>query len=731
MSGGARPAGYNSRMEDVSHILDELNDAQREAVTAPVGSLLVLAGAGSGKTRVLVHRIAWLLAVEGATPWSILAVTFTNKAAREMKGRIEELIGQPTGGMWVGTFHGLAHRLLRAHWEEAGLPRDFQILDSDDQFRLVKRLLRQMEIDDARWPPRQVMGFINARKDEGLRAAHLDDGGDFFQRQLIRIYTEYERACERGGLVDFAELLLRAHELWLKRPDLLQHYRQRFAHVLVDEFQDTNAIQYAWLRLLSDGRDNLFVVGDDDQSIYGWRGARVEHIRQFQQHFSAASLIRLEQNYRSSGTILKAANALIEKNATRLGKNLWTADGDGEPIRVYAAFNEIDEARFVVDRLRSYIDEGHRPSEIAILYRSNAQSRLFEEALLQAAVPYRVYGGLRFFERAEVKDALAYLRLLANRHDDVGFERAVNMPPRGIGPRTLEGLRAHARDFGCSLWQAARDLLEGGKLAARARNALQGFVELIDATAEGMGELELHELMAATIEASGLVPHFRKNRDGRGEDRIENLEELVNATRSFVSEDEELDPLTAFLTQAALDAGDHQAGAAADSVQLMTLHSAKGLEFPLVFIVGMEENLFPHRMSAEDPDRLEEERRLCYVGITRARRLLYLTHAETRRMHGQEDYPMPSRFLRDIPAELIEEVRVVTNAPRPWHGGGETRAAEEASGFRLGQRVRHPRFGDGVVLNAEGQGRAARVQVNFEQAGAKWLVVAYANLAPC
>ncbi len=731
MSGGAGVPGYNPGMEDVSHILDELNDAQREAITAPVGSLLVLAGAGSGKTRVLVHRIAWLLAVERAAPWSILAVTFTNKAAREMKGRIESLIGQPVGGMWVGTFHGLAHRLLRSHWEEAGLPKTFQILDSDDQFRLIKRLLKQLEIDDSRWPPRQIMGFINARKDEGLRPEHLDDGGDFFQRQLIRVYTEYEQACERGGLVDFAELLLRAHELWLKRPDILQHYQQRFAHVLVDEFQDTNAIQYAWLRLLTGGRDNLFVVGDDDQSIYGWRGARIEHIRQFQKHYPDAKVIRLEQNYRSSGNILKAANALIEKNASRLGKNLWTEDGDGEPIRIYAAFNEIDEARFVVDRLRQFTDAGHRRAEVAILYRSNAQSRLFEEALIQSNMAYRVYGGLRFFERAEVKDALAYLRLLANRHDDVGFERAVNMPPRGIGPRTLDGLRAHARDFGCSLWQAALELLEGERMAARARNALRGFVELVEATAEGMDELELHELMETAIEASGLVAHFKKSRDGRGEDRIENLEELVNATRSFVSEDEEVDDLSAFLTQAALDAGEKQAGASEDCVQLMTLHSAKGLEFPLVFIAGVEENLFPHRMSADDPERLEEERRLCYVGITRAMQQLYLTYAESRRMHGQEDYPMPSRFLRDIPAELVEEVRAVAQTRKPWHAGGATSIAEEASGFSLGQRVQHPKFGEGVVLNAEGQGRSARVQVNFEQAGSKWLVVAYANLAPC
>ncbi len=719
-------------MDDVSHILDDLNEAQREAVTAPVSDLLVLAGAGSGKTRVLVHRIAWLLAVEGASPWSILAVTFTNKAAREMRGRIEQLIGQPPGGMWVGTFHGLAHRLLRAHWREAGLPQGFQILDADDQFRLVKRLLKQLEIDDARWPPRQVMGFINARKEEGLRPQHLDDGGDFYQRTLLRLYTEYEQACKRGGVIDFAELLLRAQELWRNHPDLLAHYRERFAHVLVDEFQDTNAIQFAWLRLLTQGRGNFFVVGDDDQSIYGWRGARVEHIREFQQLYPDARLIRLEQNYRSSGNILNAANALIEKNASRLGKRLWTADGDGEPIRLYAAFNEIDEARFVIERVQQFIDEGHRRDEAAILYRSNAQSRLFEEALRQAGIPYRVYGGQRFFERAEIKDVIGYLRLIVNRDDDVGFERAVNQPPRGIGPRTLDALRAHARDFGCSLWRAARELIDGGRMASRARNALLGFLELIDACDED-GDARLDERVESVIEASGLVAYFKKSRDGRGEDRIENLSELVEAARGFAAtyeaESDEPDVLTAFLGLAALEAGDTQGAEHEDCVQLMTLHSAKGLEFPLVFIVGVEEDLFPHRMSAEDPERLEEERRLCYVGITRAMRQLYLSYAETRRLHGQETTPTPSRFLRDIPPELIEEVRAVAPVSRPWSGAGGAGLAEV--GFQLGQRVSHPRFGEGVVLNAEGQGRSARVQVNFETSGSKWLVVAFANLAPC
>ncbi|MBA1332970.1 DNA-dependent helicase II, partial [Candidatus Endoriftia persephone str. Guaymas] len=457
---------------DVSPILDPLNEAQRDAVSASVGNLLILAGAGSGKTRVLVHRIAWLMAVEAASPWSILAVTFTNKAAKEMRGRIEELMGQPVGGMWVGTFHGLAHRLLRAHWQEAGLPQSFQILDSDDQFRLVKRVLKSLDLDEAKWPPRQAQWFINGRKDEGLRAQHLDDGDDPYQRQMIRIYTEYQAACERGGVVDFAELLLRAHELWRDRPDILQHYQQRFQHVLVDEFQDTNAIQYGWLRLLTAGRNNLFVVGDDDQSIYGWRGARVENIQSFEQDYAASQLIRLEQNYRSTGNILNAANALIARNPSRLGKNLWTEDGEGEPINLYAAFNEVDEARFVIERIRQFTSEDHARADCAILYRTTAQSRVFEEALIQAGTPYRVYGGLRFFERAEIRDALAYLRLLNNPQDDAAFERAVNQPPRGIGPKTLDGVRAHARDFDCSLWQASVDLLKGGAMPKRASNAL-------------------------------------------------------------------------------------------------------------------------------------------------------------------------------------------------------------------------------------------------------------------
>ena len=716
---------------DVSHILDGLNDAQRDAVTAPMGSALVLAGAGSGKTRVLVHRIAWLLQVEQLSPWSILAVTFTNKAAREMRHRIETLLGMPMGGMWVGTFHGLAHRLLRAHWQEANLPQGFQILDSDDQFRMIKRIVRELNLDDSKWPPRQVQWFINNNKDEGRRADHLDAAGDPYQRQMIALYREYEQACQRAGVVDFAELLLRAHELWRDRPDVLQHYRERFSAVLVDEFQDTNSIQYAWLRMLSGEQHKLFVVGDDDQSIYGWRGARVENIQEFQTHYPETKVVRLEQNYRSTGNILKAANAVISNNPTRLGKELWTEDADGEQIRVYGAFNEVDEARFVIDNLRESIEQGSARQDIAILYRTSAQSRLFEEALIQQGIPYRVYGGLKFFERAEIKDALAYLRLVANRHDDPSFERAVNQPPRGIGSKTIEAIRAHARDFSCSLWSASQDLLKGGRMTPRASGALQGFVNLIEETAFETKESELPEKLEEVLNRAKLREHFEKSRDGKGQDRIENLEELVNATRQFEvpPDEEQLTGLEAFLAHAALEAGDNQAEAYEDSVQLMTMHSAKGLEFPIVFIGGVEEGLFPHSMSADDPERLEEERRLCYVGMTRAMQQLTLSHAESRRLHGSDTYPLPSRFLREIPPEVIQEVRARAQVSRPYSSAaGSLNMAEEITGFTLGQRVTHPKFGEGVVLNAEGQGNGARIQINFETVGSKWLVVAYANL---
>ena len=591
--------------------------------------------------------------------------------------------------------------------------------------------MKALDLDEARWPPRQVQGFINARKDEGQRAQHLDDAGDPYLRNMLKVYAEYQASCERGGLVDFAELLLRAHELWRERPDILHHYRSRFRHILVDEFQDTNTIQYAWLRLLSGEQDNLFLVGDDDQSIYGWRGARVENIQNFQQNYPKTRLLRLEQNYRSTANILSAANALIAHNPSRLGKNLWTEDGEGELIRLDAAFNEVDEARFVVERIRQHIADGHRRAEAAILYRTTAQSRLFEEALLQAQIPYRVYGGLRFFERAEIKDALAYLRLVVNPADDAALERVVNTPTRGIGARTLDAVRSHARSLGCSLWQAVADLLAGGALPARAAGALRRFVELIEDLRAATEGQDLAASASLVITGAGLAEHYQKAKDGKGVDRIENLEELVNATRQFnyESEDDEVADLSAFLAHAALEAGEAQGDAFGDCVQLMTLHSAKGLEFPLVFIAGMEEKLFPHSMSADDPDRLAEERRLCYVGMTRAMRQLYLSYAESRRLHGSENYPLPSRFLREIPGRFFEEIRSAAGFSQPRFETGDG-PAPDTDGYTLGQRVRHPKFGEGVVLNSEGRGASARIQVNFEAVGSKWLVIAYANLQP-
>ena len=724
---------------DVTEIIAPLNDAQREAVTAPSGHLLVLAGAGSGKTRVLVHRIAWLLAAHDATPFGILAVTFTNKAASEMRTRIEAILGRPAGGMWVGTFHGLAHRLLRAHWRDAALPEGFQILDSDDQLRYIRRVLRDLDVDEQRWPVKQVQGFINARKDEGLRARHLEDRDDAWMVRMLRIYKAYEETCERTGVVDFAELLLRCHELFRDREDVLGHYRERFRHILVDEFQDTNTIQYAWLRLLAGGASHLCCVGDDDQAVYGWRGARIENILQFPRDFPGVTTVRLEQNYRSSGNILAAANALIANNQGRMGKNLWTEDDDGEPIAIYAAFNDIDEARFAVARIRQWIESGGRRDEVAVLYRISAQSRVLEEALLAQGVAYRVYGGLRFYERAEIKNALAYCRLAANRDDDAAFERVANLPPRGVGARTLDTLRGEARRRGGSLWAAALTVIAEGTAGARAIGALRGFAELIEKLAGGISGIALHEQVEAAIEQSGLVEYYRREKVDRAQTRVENLEELVTAARQFVfddSGDKPQEPLTAFLSRAALEAGEEQAGKWEDCVNLMTLHSAKGLEFPVVFLCGMEEGLFPHGRSSEDPGKLEEERRLCYVGMTRAKHRLCMSYAEARRLHGSDMYPMPSRFLRELPPERTEEVRLRGTVARPgvrMRSGSRPASASTRGGpdeLRLGQRVEHPTFGEGVVLMYEGQGSHARVQVNFEAAGSKWLVVAYANLAP-
>jgi DNA helicase-2/ATP-dependent DNA helicase PcrA len=716
---------------DVSYILDGLNDAQREAVCAPQGNMLVLAGAGSGKTRVLVHRIAWLIQIEGVSPHGIIAVTFTNKAAGEMRARIENLLHMPVRGMWVGTFHSLAHRLLRLHWQDAGLPQTFQILDSDDQYRVIRRVMRAMDLDEAKWPPKQVQWYINGRKDEGQRPHNIEHFGDPFDRQMVRIYEAYEEVCQRSGMVDFAELLLRVQELFLGNEHLLKHYQQRFQHILVDEFQDTNTIQYAWVRLLAGKTGKVFAVGDDDQSIYGWRGARIENIQQFSNDFPETKLVRLEQNYRSTGNILSAANALIAKNFSRLGKNLWTADSDGDPLHLYTAFNEIDEARFVVEQIQQWVDQGGAHSETAVLYRSNAQSRVIEEALIQMSVPYRVYGGLRFFERQEIKDALAYVRLMANPFDDASFERVVNTPTRGIGEKTLEAVRNYARTNNVPMMQAAHAVVDEKLLSARALTALKNFLQLIQRLQEETDGLALHELVEHVIHRSTLFDHYDKDKSEKGQARIENLEELVNAAKYFEfdpDEEEGLDELSAFLAHAALEAGEEQSGSGQDCVQLMTLHSAKGLEFNLVFLCGVEEDLFPHKRSAEDPVRLEEERRLCYVGITRAKERLYITHAETRRLYGSETYPRASRFVHEIPNELIHEVRLRGSVSQPMFAKNQDSEEQDTAGFRLGQRVFHAKFGEGIVLNFEGQGSHARVQVNFDEAGSKWLVVAYANL---
>jgi DNA helicase II / ATP-dependent DNA helicase PcrA len=762
-------------------ILAHLNDAQAAAVSAPTKPVLVLAGAGSGKTRVLVHRIAWLISRENVSPHSILAVTFTNKAAAEMRGRIESLLHLAGGALWIGTFHGLAHRLLRLHWREAGLPQTFQILDSDDQLRLVKKVVKALELDDTRWVPKDLQYFINAQKDEGRRPKALGDDGDPTRRTMIKVYSAYEEACKKNGVIDFAELLLRSFEILRDFPPLLEHYQKRFRHVLVDEFQDTNAIQYQWVQLLA-GRDSMpFVVGDDDQSIYGWRGARVENIQRYQRDYPGTTVFRLEQNYRSTATILNAANALIAHNSGRMGKTLWT-DGDrGEPIRVYAAFNERDEAAFVVERIHEWRRLGGRLQDCAILYRSNAQSRALEEAFIQTVpkIPYKIYGGQRFFERAEIKDALAYLRLLSNRNDDGSFERVVNLPTRGIGAKSLDMVREIARAHAVSMWDASTAAIKGGSLGPRGGAALLEFLTLIERIARETAGLPLHEIVDKVISASGLINHFRKEKGERGEGRIENLEELVSAARGYQPEEVEegMSELDAFLAHAVLESGEGQAGEWEDCVQMMTLHTAKGLEFPLVFMAGLEDGLFPHQRSINDIGGLEEERRLAYVGVTRAMRRLYVTYAEQRRLHGVDQFGTPSRFIAEIPPELMEEIRPRVQVSRPvssassggggWgvrdtygNGSGQWSSGERrgsasnpafgrasagsppprqspamvepdnGTGLKLGQRVRHARFGDGVVLRIEGSDQQAQIEVNFERAGRKVLMAAYAKLSP-
>lgn len=720
-------------------MLDHLNPAQREAVSAPPGHYLVLAGAGSGKTRVLIHRIAWLNEVQGVPNHGIFAVTFTNKAAGEMRHRTDLQLRNGSRGMWIGTFHGLAHRLLRLHWQDARLPEGFQVMDSDDQLRLVKRVVQALELDESKYPPKQMSWWINEQKDEGRRPQHIQpEPNDDWTEVRRQVYAAYQERCDRSGLLDFAELLLRAHELLRDTPALLAHYRARFREILVDEFQDTNAIQYAFVRVLAGESGNVFVVGDDDQAIYGWRGAKVENVQRFLKDFPGAQTVRLEQNYRSSANILGAANAVIAHNPDRIGKQLWTDSGDGDPIDLYAAYNEVDEARYVVERARQWVRDGGSYGEVAVLYRSNAQSRALEEALISEQLPYRVYGGMRFFERAEIKDALAYLRLLTNRSDDAAFERAVNTPTRGIGDRTLDEVRRLARASALSLWEAAMLCTQQNTLAARARNALASFLSLIGQLHAETGQMELAERIDHVLMRSGLREHWAKESRGGldSESRTENLDELVSVASRFTRPDDEdsqgMTELVAFLAYASLEAGEGQAQAGEEGVQLMTLHSAKGLEFPIVFLVGLEDGLFPSARSLEESGRLEEERRLAYVGITRARQKLVLCYAESRRIHGQDNYNVPSRFLREIPRDLLNEVRPKVQVSRTASlgaaRGGPVHGIVEIASIKLGANVEHPKFGGGVVVDYEGAGAHARVQVQFDEVGAKWLVMAYANL---
>lgn len=717
---------------DVSHLLDGLNDRQRDAVSADERHMLVLAGAGSGKTRVLVHRIAWLIQVMNYSPMSIMAVTFTNKAAAEMRGRVEQLLGRDVRKMWLGTFHGLAHRLLRAHYQDAGLPQNFQIIDSDDQQRLIKRTLRALNLDEKQWPAKQAQWYINQKKDDGLRPQHIDTF-DLTEKTHKEIYAAYQTACDRAGLVDFAELLLKAHEVLRDNKYVREHYQRRFRHILVDEFQDTNQIQYAWVQLLAGAGNYVTIVGDDDQSIYGWRGAQVENLQHFLRDFPSAETVRLEQNYRSTGTILQAANAVIANNADRLGKDLWTDGVEGVPIALYAAFNEQEEARYIVAQITQWQEEGGALSDVALLYRNNAQSRVLEESLLYARLPYRIYGGLRFFDRQEIKDALAYLRLLSNRNDDAAFERVVNTPARGIGERTLGLIREAARSESLTLWQAARYLVREQRLTGRALNAVQSFIVQINELEEATENLSLSAQTDKVLHGSGLLAMYQAEKSDKAETRVENLQELVSATESFSPTGEEgLSPLAEFLSHAALEAGEEQADAHQDAVQLMTLHSAKGLEFKLVFMTGMEEGTFPSQQSTAESGRLEEERRLCYVGMTRAMEQLVLTYAESRRLYGQINFHRPSRFLAELPSGCVREVRTQTRVESPYqdrsrfHSGVSHESFVE-TGFRLGQRVLHSTFGEGTVLNYEGAGAQSRIQVNFA-AGSKWLMVAYAKL---
>ena len=754
-----------------SSLLSGLNPEQRQAVTLPHQSALILAGAGSGKTRVLTTRIAYLISSGAASPHGILAVTFTNKAAKEMVTRLSAMLPINTRGMWIGTFHGLCNRMLRAHYREANLPQTFQILDSGDQLSAIKRLMKAMNVDDEKFPPRDMQSFISGSKEQGLRANEVE-AYDPYTRRKVEVFAEYDAQCQREGVVDFSELLLRSYELLSRNAQLREHYQERFKHILVDEFQDTNKLQYQWLKLLAGKNNSLFAVGDDDQSIYAFRGANVGNMQELTRDFHVENVIKLEQNYRSHGNILDAANALISNNRNRLGKNLWTSENGGEQLRVYEAATDVDEAAFIVDEIKQLKSEGVNLKEIALLYRSNAQSRVLEHALVSAGLSYRVYGGLRFFERQEIKHALAYLRLMENTDDDNALLRIINFPTRGIGARSIEQLQEAAKMNSTTLFDAA----------ARAGGKVSAFVALIESLRSATRELPLHpqgvgrgvpgasgstlplpEIIDHVLEHSGLIAHYESEKASsakrrEAEERLENLNELVNAATLFVHEAED-DSLTAFLTHASLEAGEHQAGDQDDALHLMTVHSAKGLEFHTVFITGLEEGLFPHQNSQREDGGLDEERRLMYVAITRARRRLYLSFAQSRMLHGQVSYGMASSFLRELPDGLLHWLtpRFVARktfdsfVPSPTlspasgitsdlagvfgqpsrMASSSTRGERIGGGeglWRIGQAVFHTKFGEGVIVNLEGSGADARVQVNFRKAGVKWLALEYAKL---
>ena len=718
---------------DVSNILNELNDRQRDAVTSEAPSLLVLAGAGSGKTRVLVHRVAWIVEAMQSNPNSVMAVTFTNKAANEMKSRIQELLQSPLADLWCGTFHGLAHRTLKRFYKEANLISTFTVLDAEDQLRVIKRICKDNNLEESSWPAKQIQWQINSWKDAGKRPKNVDDNKDFYAETVKKIYSQYDEICKKDSLVDFAELLLKSYELLKSNKKVRDFFHRRFRHILIDEFQDTNVIQYAWLNEVASKEASITAVGDDDQSIYGWRGAKVGHLEDFKTKHKHNETIRLEQNYRSTSIILNAANALIENNQARLGKNLWTESNEGEQITLYQAFNEQDEARFVAEIIKSWMDGGELFSDSAVIYRSNAQSRAIEEALLRANIPYRIYGGLRFYDRLEIKNAISYLRIIFNPHDNPAFERSVANPTRGVGAKTLAKIRSLANKHNISYIQASSKMIDENVISGRGANGLKKFLEIILGLCGKIDDISLSEIVGSILEQSGLIQFHEKEPGEKGKTRKENLEELLSAAKNFemsFSDDKTNREITEqFLSNVSLDAGDRQADEFDDAVQLMTLHSAKGLEFPLVFMTGLEETLFPHGRSMESPDQLEEERRLCYVGITRAMKKLYLTYAESRRLHGNDIFNPPSRFIKEIPSECIMEIRPKASVTMPYsRNESKPMDFEDQIGIALGQKVQHPKFGQGIVLNYEGAGESARVQVNFESAGTKWLVLSFANL---